>query len=203
MTNTPFQNSSEEINPLNISAVINKLESLSDSSPLVVTDKDLNIFYANQMFKKNFGISDDNKIASINSDLDFSEVFSTFSSSVYSDFRFDLNMVTAGNNKLVYTVDIERIFIQKIEYFVVIFKSIEEKVQLEKRVIDFHNALEYGEVPLMILNENGRIRYSTKPFEDIFNTNIELIYNNYLSNILIDYLTGEDIITLNSAIKNS
>jgi signal transduction histidine kinase len=53
----------------------------------------------------------------------------------------------------------------------------------------------------MILNENGRIRYSTKAFEEIFNTNIELIYNNYLSNILIDYLTSDDVTSLDNAIK--
>lgn len=203
MINSPFQNNSEEPNPINLSTTIDKLESLSDSSPLVVTDKELNVFYANSMFLKSFGVGSDNKINPINSDLDFAEIFSTFSSSVYSDFRFDVNVISANNIKQGYSVDIEKVFIQNVEYFVTIFRSLEEKAQLEKRVIDFHNALEYGVVPLMILNENGRIRYSTKAFEEIFNTNIELIYNNYLSNILIDYLTTEDITSLDNSIKKS
>lgn len=201
MINSTFQNNSEESAPINLSAAIDKLESLSDSSPLVVTDKELNVFYANSVFLKNFGVGNDNKINPINSDLDFSEIFSTFSSSVYSDFRFDINIISTNNIKQGYSVDIEKIFLQNVEYFVIIFRSLEEKTQLEKRVIDFHNALEYGVVPLMILNENGRIRYSTKAFEEIFNTNIELIYNNYLSNILIDYLTSEDVSSLDNAIK--
>ena len=201
MINSTFQNNSEESAPINLNAAIDKLESLSDSSPLVVTDKELNVFYANSVFLKNFGVGNDNKINPINSDLDFSEIFSTFSSSVYSDFRFDINIISTNNIKQGYSVDIEKIFLQNVEYFVIIFRSLEEKTQLEKRVIDFHNALEYGVVPLMILNENGRIRYSTKAFEEIFNTNIELIYNNYLSNILIDYLTSEDVSSLDNAIK--
>jgi signal transduction histidine kinase len=201
MINSTFQNNSEESVPINFNTAIDKLESLSDSSPLVVTDRELNVFYANSVFLKNFGVGDNNKINPINSDLDFSEIFSTFSSSVYSDFRFDLNIISTNNIKQAYSVDIEKVFLQNVEYFVIIFRSLEEKTQLEKRVIDFHNALEYGVVPLMILNENGRIRYSTKAFEEIFNTNIELIYNNYLSNILIDYLTSDDVTSLDNAIK--
>lgn len=202
MTNSPFANNSEDKNFANFSSIVNKLKSLPDSSPLVVTDKHMNVLYSNNMFNNYFVIGKDNKINFNKAEPSLEEIFATFSNSEYSDFRFDLSIETSNKIKLVYSVDIERIFLKNSEYFVIIFKSLEEKSKLEQRVVDLHNALEFGGVPLMILNDRGRIRYSTKPFEEIFSITIELIYNNYLSNVLIDYLSGEDISLLNSAIIN-
>lgn len=100
-----------------------------------------------------------------------------------------------------FNVQAERIFIEEHEYFVLVFKSLKEKNKLEDRINNLHNALEYGNVPIIITNESGIITYSTTSFEKILKTGIEIIYNQSVVDALAFYLTNEDKKELQDAIN--
>ncbi|HUX92276.1 MAG TPA: ATP-binding protein [Ignavibacteriaceae bacterium] len=175
---------------------------MSDSSPLAIVDATFRIIFSNSSFLKIFKFYHNQKFFELNSEPDLRNMLLILTNSSYNNMQFDLFYSPEHNlESSDFNVQAERIYIEEHEYFVLVFKSLKEKNKLEDRINNLHNALEYGNVPIIITNESGIITYSTTSFEKILKTGIEIIYNQSVVDALAFYLTNEDKKELQDAIN--
>ena len=176
---------------------------LQENNSLIIIDKLCSIIYSNDSFKKTFGDTDSEKFFSFSTEPDLQYLITSLIDSKYNNLQFDLfftHETPFKNNS--FNVEAERIIICGIEYFVLFFRTLDEKIKLEERINDLHNALEYGKIPVIITDEQGIITYATAPFERILKAGIEKFFRNSVIDALLFYLTHEDKRTLNESIKN-
>ncbi len=175
---------------------------VQDSNPLIIVDIACNIVFSNQSFKRSFNTYQGQKFFDLESEPNLGYLLFALTGSNYNNFQFDVSFSPEYNLPVCdYNVVIERISVGEREYFVLIFKSLLEKERLEERINNLHNALEYGNVPVIITDEIGRITYSTNSFEKILNAQLENIYNSRLSEVLSFYLDQDEILLLEEAVK--
>jgi len=175
---------------------------MTDASPLVIVDPSCKIIYGNRSFKKNFNLEEGDNFVTLKSEPNLVYTVIAFAKSEYENLRFDLNVTiingkTSQNN---YYVDISRISIQGVEYFSLYFTSLEINHKLEDQVNNLHFALEYGKIPVMILNDDGRISYCSKSFEKILGKNIDELFNRNMSEVVARYLSKEDLLKFQESI---
>ncbi len=182
---------------------LKKLKELPDTKPLAMVDSSGTIEYANNSFKNLFSLKEGENFTALNSEPNIVFLIQNLINSNYQSFHFDMFLLDAESfeNSSFY-VDIDRIFVNGVQYFVMLFSSHSERKKLEDRINNLHNALEYGDVSVIITDEKGIINYSSKPFEGILSIGIEHLYNNYLADVFVDYLTQEELEELKRAIKN-
>ncbi len=195
-------NSFERKNYLSITEFESFYES-KYSNPLIIVDIACNIVFSNETFKKVFNINEGQKFFDLESEPNLGYLLFALTGSNYDNFQFDITFSpehNLPNNE--YNVELERIYISEREYFVLIFNSLAEKEQLEERINNLHNALEYGNVPVIITDGKGLITYSTNSFEKILHTQLENIYNNFLPEVLSYFLDQSDIDLLEESISN-
>lgn len=175
---------------------------MAESNPLIIVDAACRIIFSNSSFLKIFKYYHNHKFFDLNSEPDLRNMLLLLAGSNYNNMQFDLFYSPEHNlDYSDFSVQAERIFIRDIEYFVLVFKSLKEKNQLEGKINDLHNALEYGGVPVIITNAFGVVTYSTTSFEKILNKAIEIIYNQSVVDVLSFYLTNEEKKNLEEAIS--
>ncbi len=178
------------------------LYQMAESNPLIIVDAACRIIFSNSSFLKIFKYYHNHKFFDLNSEPDLRNMLLLLAGSNYNNMQFDLFYSPEHNlDYSDFSVQAERIFIRDIEYFVLVFKSLKEKNQLEGKINDLHNALEYGGVPVIITNAFGVVTYSTTSFEKILNKAIEIIYNQSVVDVLSFYLTNEEKKNLEEAIS--
>jgi len=176
-------------------------EELPNTNPLVVVDMSETIFYSNQAFNNLFGEIKDSRITNIKSEPDLRFLLRTFAQSQYSGIECELDLVTQqGKTSDNYTVSIERVFIRNVEYLILTFKVIDEKKIWESRINSLNLALDYGKIPIIITDTEGKITFVTPSFDKILNVPVEAIYNNYLHYVLSPHLNAQDKKTLINAL---
>ena len=195
-------NAPERRNYLSISEFESFYE-IQNSNPLIIVDIACNIIFSNESFKKVFNIYEGQKFFDLESEPNLGYLLFALTGSNYDNFQFDITFSPEHNllnNE--YNVELERVYISEREYFVLIFNSLVEKEKLEERMSNLHNALEYGNVPVIVTDEHGLVTYSTNSFEKILHTQLENIYNNYLPEVLSFYLDHDEVNLLEQAIKS-
>ncbi len=166
---------------------------LPESNPLIIINSVCRIVYSSSSFKKTFRNISAEKFLDINTEPDLRYLLTSLIGSNYNNFQFDLYLPPdTGIESSGFNVEAERVLISGREYFVLIFKSLREKTKLEERINNLHNALEYGNIPVIITDGNGIITYATSSFEKILNTGIELFFKNSIADALSYYLSGKD-----------
>jgi len=173
-----------------------------EGNPLMIVDSGCKIIFSNGSFKKAFPLPDYKTFFDLNTEPDLGYLLTALTGSSYNNFHFDLYISPSqGLIDYNFNVEVERILIEVKEYFVLIFKSLEEKAELEEKINNLHNALELGKVPLLTTDESGSIIYSTHSFERILKKGIESIYNVYISDALSFYLTNEERRQLDESVE--
>lgn len=175
-----------------------------DARTMVIVDKNSKIYYANSSFEFLFGFGEGNSLFDIESEPNIIYLIEGIAKSHYSSLHFELYL--SSNNKRVdgnYSVDIEKIFIKEQEFFLLIIDSLEEKNRIEAKINNLNDALEYGNVPVIITDKKGFITYCTKSFEHILNKGIEVLFRASLANALADYLSADDLAELVDALEYS
>lgn len=179
-----------------------ELTELPDTKPLIVTDTSGNILYCNNSFSRIFGLNIGDRIEDIRSEPNLGAVSKNLESSNYRNFQFDLlHQPDPELEPVNYLVDSDRLLINNIEHILFTFDSYSVKKIIEGRINNLHNALEYGNVAVLITDDKGSINYSSKAFEDILNTGIEKIFGGNIADILLPYLSNNDLNELRDAIE--
>jgi PAS domain S-box-containing protein len=176
---------------------------LPNNNPLVIVAPDLKIVYSNEAFHNNFGLEIGQELFLMKSNPEFLYLLKGFSSSHYKNITLEINLSSDNNDYLNnYSVSIERIVIRSIQYFVLIIESLENRKKIEQKINSLHNALDRGNVPIIILDHDHRVTYATRSFEELIGKDIDSIYNHYLRDVINDVFDNKDIKSLESAMAN-
>lgn len=206
--NSNLKDDLEEKNDLTSISLINSFLEPPGTKPLVVVDEQGNILFSNKSFFYFFNISIGENIENVQSDPNLKELLEKFSKSDYINFKFDsankFEILINKNNSddfINYELEVNRIFINKNEFYILIFTSTKEKEQLENRINNLHNAIDYGKVAVIIIDDKGIINYSSKSFEEIVGKRIDYIYNTKVHKILQPFLNENEVGNLLHAIQ--
>lgn len=178
-----------------------ELNELPTTKPLALVNLEGEIVYCNKSFTRAFQIGTGKRISKINSEPPLPHLLQGFYKSNYSGFHFDIFLF--GDNPEAhksYNVGIDRIFVDKKEFLFLVFTSTEERRNIEDRINNLLNALEYGKVAVIITNEKGIIDYSSQSFEEILGLGIEKIYKQSLHQVLKQFLDEQELAYLQYAI---
>lgn len=173
-----------------------------ETNPLMILDGSGEILFANKSFGETFCLDKNSDFFNLRMEPDLKNLIDALGNSNFSDFRFELT-VSPGKapEENHYNVIIERVLLENRNYSVVIFKSFKEKSGYEDRINNLNIALEYGKVPVIIVDKEGIIKYATTSFEKILKFNIEEIFNKPLSGAMSLYLSDDETGQLDSAIS--
>ncbi len=175
---------------------------LPNNNPLVIVDRKMNIAYCNDAFRETFALDVQDDISKMNSNPEFVYFLKGFSESRYKNISLEINL-SSDNNQLTknYSVSIERVIISSGLYYVLAIESLAQRKKLENKINSLHNALDHGNVPIIILDASGKITYATRSFEVLLLQEIESIYNKNLTEVLSDILDRNEIVNLEQALK--
>lgn len=91
-----------------------------------------------------------------------------------------------------FNIKISRIKIFEKNLYLLIFEENKIFKMFENKINTLQHALEKGEIPVLIADENYKTKYVTKNFENIFSRDIENLYHQELKDILKGYIEYED-----------
>ena len=179
------------------------INSLPKNKPIAIVDLKCKIIFTNDSFIKTFNYDSSDLFLRLNSEPDISSVLDELAKSYFKNFNFELFLpASLDRDNDNFIVDIEKIIIDSGEYFLLIFESMFEKLNLESRINNIIDALEYGNVPVLIADRNGNITYSTKSFENILQNDIENYYMHSIDTVVSNMVKESDLLDLQSAIEN-
>lgn len=191
----------EQTNKYNSISEFKKLHELADSKPLTIVDKGGTLIYLNNAFEKMFGLSTSDEIGMIKSEPPLKDVINNLIEGNYKGFNFDTSFADEENNVIrSLQTEVNRVLIAQREYFIFTFNTLDERIKIEERITNLSNALEYGNVPVIVVDKNGKINFVSKSFEAILNKNIKDLFNAYLPSILEEFLTPKDLSELENSI---
>ena len=177
-------------------------QELPDTKPLALVKNDGTIIYCNQSFSLLFYTRGGDNITRLDSDPHLGVIVQNLCLSDYNSFNFDIYVRNEKTYEVEgYFVDIERVFIGTSEYFALIFSLSKERSEIENRIGNLHNALEYGDIAVIITDDKGIISYSSQTFEKIIGKNLEQLYHRPVTEILSEFIQADEVETLQQAIQ--
>lgn len=182
-------------------AEFKKLQSLPDSNPIAIIDKSGLLVYTNKSFSDSFGVSEGRNIGELESVPDIENSAHGLFESPYANLSMELFL--PNNTFKTYQLSAERILIASNEFIILIFNTVQQKINLEGRINTLHQALEYSNIPVLVADVNGKITYATSSFEKILDLSLDVIYNNSLSAVFSMHLGQEDISRVERAIREN
>ncbi len=175
----------------------NKFKDLPGAKPFALLDDDGTVIYSNLNFQGFFDIPAGSTILQLKTEPQIAEVFGNFKKSGYSQFSFEIYIEAVNSNDSFY-VEIQRFFLSGKEYFLITLTPPQPKIKIEEKIDNLGQAIEYGNISVIITDGKGIINYASKSFEKFFGKRLEHIYNAYLPEIISDYLSTTDLEELKS-----
>lgn len=166
---------------------------------LVIVTPSLEIVYCNSVFKNLFQLNVKDSLYRLNPNSEFLIFIQGFVESKYknlsSDISISLNQNIENNN---FQVTVERIAISSNQFLLITIESLEQRKIIERKIDSLHNALDYGNVPIIITNSQRRIIYATRSFEDVLSKGMDKLYNVEITELLKEYIDKDEynILTL-------
>ncbi|HPN36994.1 MAG TPA: HAMP domain-containing sensor histidine kinase [Melioribacteraceae bacterium] len=174
-----------------------------ETKPLALVAEGGFIQYCNKSFSNLFNLHEGDSINQVQSEPSLSIFVESLTVSKYSSFHFEIfllqNLSSIPNN---YYIDIDRVLVNDSQLMVFVFTSGSERRRIEDRINNLHNALEYGDVAVVITDDKGIINYSSRSFDNLLNSSIEYIYNGFLPDVMYNILSESEINSIKIAIKN-
>jgi PAS domain S-box-containing protein len=158
---------------------------------------DLVIEYANAPFRQTFNLKEGKILTELKTDPDLGVIIRNLIGKRYSSFHFDLYLQNSSEG---FFVEMERVLIADRDFFVITFFSIAERKKLEERINNLHYALEYGFLPVVTLDAEGKLNYSTDSFERLLGKKIQQLYGRHITEILSSYISDESKEKLNETL---
>lgn len=176
---------------------------LPNNNPLVIVDREMKISYCNDTFRDTFNLDIGDDILKMNYNPEFIYLLMGFSESRYKNISLDINL-SSDNDQLIknYSVSIERVFMRAGQYYVLTIESLAQRKKLENKINSLHNALDHGNVPIIILDSSHRITYATRSFEELLQKEMDSIYNQDLTEILYGIIDQNEINHLQYSLDN-
>jgi signal transduction histidine kinase len=176
------------------------LQEFPQTKPLILIDSNLNVVFHNISAHETFGVKAGGSISEIKSVPKLDVIIENMLEKGFLSFHFDMFFDVFTKRKDSYFVEIDLVSISNQEFFVLLFSSLEERHKIEERINSLHNALEFGNVPVVIINKDLRVSYSTTSFESILGLDISQIYNQQLTDVLQKVITKKETEELKKAL---
>ncbi len=190
-------------NPGNSEKEFFNYKELPTTRAVAIVSSLLEIVYCNTAFKNLFQLNINDNLQRLNPSSEFLVFVKGFIESKYRNLTAELSIHTNFNSSNnVYQVGIERIFILSHEYLLITIDSLEQRKIIEKKIDSLHHALDYGKVPIIIINNQRRIAYATSSFEEIFSRGLDKLYDIEITELMKEYLSETDLDLLNIALNS-
>ncbi len=177
---------------------------LPDDKALAVVSPLLEIVFCNKKFTELFRLNVKDNLNRLNPGSEFLNFVKGFVESKYKNLKTDLTISVIQNHAdSIYQVDITRIFLSYNQFLLITVESLEQRKIIEKKIDSLHHALDYGRVPIIIINNQKKIVYATSSFEEIFSRGMERLFNVDVSEIMKEFLSEDDLEIFNISLKNS
>ncbi len=193
----------EEQEQQNLSDDFNQDENFGNPviiKPLLIVNSDFIVTYANDSAQKTFELSDNPTLDEINSELSLVSILEDCYSCGYKNLTLDIRIHNQDNGcHIEYILDIEKINLEVADYFFLIFTPSENSSILASRINTIHAAIEYGNLPVMILNSEAKITFLSKAFEELLENSIDKLYGKYFGAAFVSLLQKEDLFAVENA----
>ncbi|MFH0734183.1 MAG: ATP-binding protein [bacterium] len=174
-----------------------------ETKPLALVSSTGVINYCNQTFTSVFSLTDGENVSELLIEPNLKFFIDSLSKSQYGSFHFEVFLINSTSSAPTnYFVDVDRVLINQDELMVLVFTSNQERKKIEQRINNLHNALEYGDVAVIITDDKGIINYSSRSFDLILGSSIEFMYNRFLPDVLIEFLNKDESLSIKEAILN-
>lgn len=183
--------------------IINKFESFEDypnTKPVVLSNSNGVVFYANSSFTKFYGIKNGDNLFNFNCEPSFSDLFNQLLAKNIKSFCSDLLIKKENDYLESYLLSIEYVVINDENLFIIYIDSHNNRKKLTQKFNTYNQALESVNVGVLIADNTGNVKYISKSFEKFFNIRIEDIYNKNLIYAFKKYLSEIELNDLDLAI---
>ncbi len=165
----------------------------------VLIDKKCRIFHCNDNFQRIFKQKTGDNFALNQADSDVMAVIQRMKEFGMDNFSFEVSFSLPESIEN-FNAEIQKAKLFDDYYYIIILHPMQEESLIEERINNLHYALEYGDIPVIITNEHGRIIFSTGSFEKILDFELDVIYNNHISTALSLFLTPGEVNEIEKAI---
>lgn len=100
------------------------------------------------------------------------------------------------------TVRINKITLFDKKLFLLLFEENKEYKVFENKINTLQHALEKGNIPVLIANENYKTKYVTHNFEEVLERQIEELYDKEIFDVFDEYLSAGDDANLLNALES-
>jgi len=183
--------------------IINKFESLEEypgTKPILLVTTKGNIIYSNNTAKQFYGLSEVNNLFDLKTEPNLTKLFEHLSKNDIPSFYSDLLLERDQEYYEGYFLNIERVYINNEEIFIVYLDSQDNRKKLTKKVNTYNQALESVSVGVLIADYKAEVKYLSTTFEKFLNVRIEKIYNQNLVYAFKKYLSEFELNELDLAI---
>ncbi len=183
--------------------IINKFESFEDypnTKPVVLSNSNGFVFYANSSFTKYYGIKNGDNLFDFNSEPSFSNLFNQLTVNNINSFCSDLLIEKEDDYFESYLLSIEKVKINNEDLFIAYIDSHNNRKKLTQKFNTYNQALESVNVAVLIADKTGNVKYISQSFEKFFNIRIEEVYNKNLIHSFKKHLSELELNDLDFAI---
>ena len=177
----------------------------SKNASFLIVDEEGTIHYKSDSCSIDFDPQKQIKtLDEVHSDPDISLIIKGMKYNKTDRLSLDLLFFFVNNTEVKdYIVQINRIVLMNKRFFLLLFDERSVYKVFENKINTLQHALEKGNIPVLIADQEYRIKYITQNFEDILDKNIEDLYDTPLLDILLKYLSESDETILFQALETN
>ena len=177
---------------------------LSKNNNFIIVDEKGIIQYSNtDMFSGSKEGQELKSIEEIKSDPDISLIIQSMKFNKTEKLSLEiLFYFVDGTSCKDYRALINRINLAGNTYYILFLEENDVYKIFENKINTLQKALEEGQIPVLIANDDYKIKYTTQNFEDILQKSIEDLYDKDIQIILEKYLGEEEKDSLSEALKS-
>jgi signal transduction histidine kinase len=180
---------------------LNSMNNYYMSKPILIVNHTGDVLFISESLRSTFAVKEGGNISLEDCDPKLDNLIKNFSGTKINAFQFDLNHICIDGSEALFTADIQKLVINEEELYLIVLIQNNEKIWIEDKINNLHNALEYGYIPVIITDSSGKVIFSTTTFEKILDSEADLLYNNSLVSILSTFIGDELLSLLQKAIK--
>lgn len=174
----------------------------SKSNNFIIVDEQGIIEHINTNFISDFNKGKNLKsVEEIKSDPDISLIIQSMKFNKTEKLSLEiLFYFVDGNACKDYRVQINRINIAGQTYYMLFLEENDLFKVFENKINTLQKALEEGNIPVLIADDNYKIKYATQNLENILSKGIEELYNKHIEFTLDRYLNDDEKVDLQAAL---
>ncbi|MCP5064232.1 MAG: PAS domain-containing sensor histidine kinase [Ignavibacteriae bacterium] len=183
--------------------IITTFESLEEhpqTKPIVLLNKEGIILYVNTILKKSLQLKEADSAYLLSSEPSIKSIINKIIEQELTSFRCELSVKTLNLEFINYTLELEKIVVDNEELYILQFDTQEKQNNISKQLNTYSKVLDSVNVGVMIANNEGKVKFTSSPFEKFLNKRIDELFNKPITFALENYLTTNELKELENSI---